>query len=215
MILGLVLLLSLAAIASMVIIAVLLAYIVDPLVTRLELTGVSRTAATAIFFFILLGLVAGVILVLAPIVSDQIDLLRSEDATEQATLILSRLEFAIHKHLGFMGLEQIRLAGIVQTVKQAVREEVLRFVVEDSPSLIAHAVAIPIIMFFFLKDGRDMKKQFVRLVPNRYFEFSLGPSPQDGPPARELSCAASSSMRSSLECFRPCCCGRWTYDTFC
>jgi putative permease len=28
-------------------------------------------------------------------------------------------------------------------------------------------------MFFFLKDGREMKKQLIRLVPNRYFEFSL------------------------------------------
>jgi predicted PurR-regulated permease PerM len=171
--LGLVLILSLGGIASMVIIAALLAYIVDPVVTRLELSGISRAAATAIFFFILLGLIAGAIVVLTPIVSDQIELLRSEDATEQATLLLSRLEFAIHKHLGFMGLDQVRLAETLQTVKQAVREEVLRFVVEDSPSLIAHAVAIPIIMFFFLKDGRDMKKQFVRLVPNRYFEFSL------------------------------------------
>ena len=69
--LGLVLILSLGGIASMVIIAALLAYIVDPVVTRLELSGISRAAATAIFFFILLGLVAGTIVVLTPIVSDQ------------------------------------------------------------------------------------------------------------------------------------------------
>ena len=172
-ILGLVLLLSLGGVASMVIIGMLFAYIVDPLVTRMELTGVSRTAATSLFFLVLIGLVTGVIMFLAPMVSAQLDLLQSEDATEQATLLLSRLEFTIHKYLGFMGLEQVQLAGSLQNVKQAVREEVLRFVVEDSPSLIAHAIAIPIIMFFFLKDGRDMKKQLVRLVPNRYFEFSL------------------------------------------
>ena len=28
-------------------------------------------------------------------------------------------------------------------------------------------------MFFFLKDGREMKKKLVSMVPNRYFEFTL------------------------------------------
>jgi predicted PurR-regulated permease PerM len=34
-------------------------------------------------------------------------------------------------------------------------------------------VAIPFIIFFLIKDGREMKKRVISLVPNRYFEFSL------------------------------------------
>ena len=37
----------------------------------------------------------------------------------------------------------------------------------------AHVVAVPFIIFFFLKDGRELKKRLISLVPNRYFEFAL------------------------------------------
>ena len=32
---------------------------------------------------------------------------------------------------------------------------------------------VPVLTFFLLKDGRQIKKAFVRLVPNRYFEMTL------------------------------------------
>ena len=167
------LLLALGGIAAMVVVAALLAYILDPLVTRLELSGMSRTTATVTFFLTLVAVVTGTIVMLTPVVMAQIQLLQSEVTTEQTALILSRLELLMHKHLGFLGLEEVKLLDVIQQVKESVREEILRFLVEDSAVLIAHAVAVPIIMFFFLKDGREIKKQLVRLVPNRYFEFAL------------------------------------------
>ena len=172
-IVGAVLLLALGGIGAMVVIAALLAYILDPLVTRLELSGLSRTAATVLFFLVLIGSTSVGIFLMIPVVVAQVDLLQSEVTTEQTALILARLEILIHTHLGFLGLGEISLADAIQQLKEAIREEVLRFLVEDSAMLIAHAVAVPIIMFFFLKDGREMKKQLVRLVPNRYFEFGL------------------------------------------
>jgi len=170
---GALLLLALGGIGAMVVVAALLAYILDPLVTRLELSGLSRTLATVLFFLTLIGLSTGAIFFLTPIVIAQVELLQSGVTTEQTAVILSRLESMIHQHLGFLGLEEIRLLDVIQQAKLAIRAEVLRFLVEDSAALIAHAVAVPIIMFFFLKDGREIKKQLVRLVPNRYFEFAL------------------------------------------
>jgi putative permease len=40
-------------------------------------------------------------------------------------------------------------------------------------SVIMVAVIIPFVVFFLLKDGRNMKKQFISYVPNRYFEMTL------------------------------------------
>jgi len=170
---GALLLLALGGIAGMVVVAALLAYILDPIVTRLEQSGLSRTLATVLLFLVIVGVAAVAVSVLTPVVTAQVDLLQSEATTEQATLLLSRMEFLMHKHLGMFGLEQVRLANALQQAKTAVREEVLRFLVEDSATLITHAVAVPLVMFFLLKDGRELKKGIVRLVPNRYFEFSL------------------------------------------
>jgi predicted PurR-regulated permease PerM len=43
----------------------------------------------------------------------------------------------------------------------------------DAASIIISIILIPFIVFFLMKDGRKFKKEFVSIVPNRYFEFSL------------------------------------------
>jgi predicted PurR-regulated permease PerM len=49
----------------------------------------------------------------------------------------------------------------------------VNYLVSEGPTLIAHLVAIPFIVFFLIKDGRELKRMVISLVPNRYFEFSL------------------------------------------
>ena len=39
--------------------------------------------------------------------------------------------------------------------------------------IFASAVIVPFVAFFLLKDGEQMKKQVIELVPNRYFEMTL------------------------------------------
>jgi predicted PurR-regulated permease PerM len=43
----------------------------------------------------------------------------------------------------------------------------------DAASVITSMILIPFIVFFLIKDGRDFKKSFVSIMPNRYFEFTL------------------------------------------
>ena len=43
----------------------------------------------------------------------------------------------------------------------------------DAASLLISIVLIPFMVFFLMKDGRKFKKEFVSIVPNKYFEFSL------------------------------------------
>ena len=40
-------------------------------------------------------------------------------------------------------------------------------------TIIPIIVIVPFVVFFLLKDGRDMKKSFIYYVPNRYFEMTL------------------------------------------
>jgi putative permease len=47
------------------------------------------------------------------------------------------------------------------------------FILREGFSIVLYAVTVPFIVFFLLKDGREMKKMFISIVPNRYFEFAL------------------------------------------
>ena len=40
-------------------------------------------------------------------------------------------------------------------------------------SVVSYFVIVPFIAFFLIRDGRDFKRAFVRMLPNRYFEASL------------------------------------------
>jgi len=166
-------LLVLAGIARLVIIAALLAYILDPLVTTLELRGMTRRLATVVLL-LLFGIVLGVAAcVLVPVLMYQVQSLQSGSVLEHTSSAISRLETLIRIKLGFLGLQEIDLLEKIQEAKRYLGGRVADFLIQDGASLAVHAVFIPFIMFFLLTDGRKMKKDFLRLIPNRYFEFVL------------------------------------------
>jgi len=166
-------LLALGGVAGLVVIAALLAYVFDPAVTALEFRGLSRTAATVLFVLFLSASLGFLGYFLFPVLFAQVELMRSEVSTEQTELIVTRMQALIRGNLGFLGMEEFDLNTSIQNLKIQISERVMKFLVEDSLALVIRMVTIPFMMFFFLKDGREMKKQLIRLVPNRYYEFSL------------------------------------------
>ncbi len=159
--------------AKLLIIAALLAYILDPLATRIESRGLSRTAATTL---LMTTLIAGLILllvVLVPLLFDQLKSLQTGFGGEKTSQALDRLQTMVRSRFGFLGLADVNLMEKMTTVKSGLLEKISKFLIEDSISIIVHAVSIPFIIFFLLKDGRELKKRLIRMAPNRYFEFSM------------------------------------------
>jgi putative permease len=159
--------------AHVVIIALLLAYILDPLVTIVESRGVSRGLATLIVLGLLFAVIGGCAALLIPAIIDQLKGLQGGATTQVATSAIKQIEELLRDKLSFLGLESIDLEAKVQAFKQTLGERAFEFLVTDSLELIISTVTIPFMMFFFLKDGRDLKKKAVSMVPNRYFEFVL------------------------------------------
>jgi predicted PurR-regulated permease PerM len=56
----------------MVVVAFLLAYIFDPIVTAIEVRGLSRTASTVVFFLFVISIAWILFSILAPVVYNQI-----------------------------------------------------------------------------------------------------------------------------------------------
>lgn len=168
-----VVLLFIGGAAQIVILSLLLAYILDPLATGLEARGMGRTLAVVIVVLGLTLILVAMGFLLFPPILQQLQALQSGATTEQAAEAIRGIERSLKSSFGFLGLEDLDLLERIASLKQSLAERVFAFLLSDSLELIVNAVTIPFMMFFFLKDGREMKKALVSMVPNRYFEFTL------------------------------------------
>jgi len=174
-IVGLVIVVFLVAIShivKLIIISALLAYVLDPLASFLESRGMSRTKAT-IGIFLLLLVVVGISYVLfLPLLSEEISALKGGFDSEKAELVISRFENFLVANLSFLGVKELNLLDRIHGITSGIGDWMFTHVL-DAASIIISIILIPFIVFFLLKDGRQFKKEFVSIVPNRYFELSL------------------------------------------
>ncbi len=160
-------------VVKMVVVSFLLAYIFDPIVTAIELRGLSRTASTVVFFLFVIAIFWTLFTILAPVVYNQIMAMRSGAGAGRTSEVILRLQSVVRTKLGFIGLADIDLQEKIDEFSGYLSSTILDFVLHEGLSIVLYAVTVPFLVFFFLKDGRQMKKQFIGIVPNRYFEFAL------------------------------------------
>src|SRR4030043_347246 len=85
-------LVAISDIVKLVIIAALLAYVLEPFASFLESRGMSRTAATVSIFLLLLTVAGISYFIFLPVLSEEIRTLEGGFSSEKAELIISRLE---------------------------------------------------------------------------------------------------------------------------
>lgn len=163
---------AIADLVKIVIISALLAYIMDPLAVMLEARGLGRSAATLIIFFFVSAVLSVTFILLLPVLTDQLVAIQTGLSPEQVAVNISRLDELISRKLSFLGIDNLDLAGKLERMLAGFSDWAVSHLL-DVVSLITHMVLIPFMVFFLLKDGREMKKQMVRIIPNRYFEFAM------------------------------------------
>ena len=163
---------SIGEVVALVVIAALLAYVFDPLASLLEARGLGRTLATTIVFAGI-SLILGVLgFLLLPLVVAEVRAIQTGFDMEQARVAIEDVEGWLEGQLAALGVEDLDILGTVQQFIVTNVDDVLTY----APSvvvLVTQLAILPFIMFFLLKDGRRIKKGFINLVPNRYFEFTL------------------------------------------
>ena len=150
----------------------LLAYLLDPFATWLESYGASRTLATVSIFAILSIFIGASFFFLFPIALQQFGMLQTGQMVEQATDVIEDLETWLASVSGLLGIENLDLVSTLKTNLTSKLNASIGYV-PGMLSLVGDLVIIPFLLFFFIKDARSMKKGFIDVVPNRYFEFSL------------------------------------------
>jgi predicted PurR-regulated permease PerM len=109
---------------------------------------------------------------LIPIAVKEILTIKVELEAQQPTQLVEKLEGMIREKLTFVDTSQLNLAGkakaFVADITKTIFDTMLNVV-----NLVSTLVIVPFATFFFLKDGRHLKKAIIEKVPNRYFEMSL------------------------------------------
>jgi predicted PurR-regulated permease PerM len=157
----------------LVVVAAVLAYLLFPLVNALERRGLGRTAATAVVFLglsLLLGLAAWLTL---PVVARQAAAWQERWADGRLYGLLDRIEADLAALLPFVEPGALGLAAAAREAVKDMEGHALGYAT-DALSLAGDLVVIPFVLFFLLRDGVALQKRLVALVPNRYFEFTMG-----------------------------------------
>jgi predicted PurR-regulated permease PerM len=157
-----------------------LAYLLRPIVDHLQAAGLRRVTAIVVTFAIVLGVMAITITSVVPFVGKQVQELTQLINVEMATDVASYIEVRVRQ---VAPLEQGVLVENVEKMAQALRQgdlvkgdqvaNTVSSVVAVFTNIVYAVVIIPFVTFFLLKDGLQIRRSLMSLVPNRYFEVTL------------------------------------------
>ena len=171
---------------TIIMISFLISYILAPLVGYFEGLGIPRSlAVTGVTLGILAGFVAGSTFAVTK-VADQLDHLQTSQnqaLVGQVEQVLNSLPPALQTKLVELLRVEINAAESsldTQQVIEASTKRVEELIVSQSKQIIGatkglfsafiNGIIVLFTSFFFLSGGREMKKAFMRSIPNRIFE---------------------------------------------
>jgi predicted PurR-regulated permease PerM len=156
--------------------ATLFAFFLNPLVIIFERNGFSRTAAVS-FIIIFLLLLIGVLIVLLyePVSREitQITKMLNNKKSGEAVIKFKKQLQQIER------LPILRGFGIGANVGDKIENFIMNLIdrtfsfIPNIFSIIIMIILTPFMTFFLLKDAPRLKKAFIQLIPNRYFEMAL------------------------------------------
>ncbi|HHP7240018.1 AI-2E family transporter [Longibacter sp.] len=156
------------------------AYLLRPVVDRLQGIGLGRVPAILVTFVLLFAVVSILVTSIVPFVATQVrdisQLVSVEAATDVANYIETRVREVVPIDEGVLvkNIRQLATAlvdaDLVEGDKVA---ETVTSVVSVFTNILYAVIIIPFITFFLLKDGVQIRRSLLQLVPNRYFEVTL------------------------------------------
>jgi len=154
----------------------LFAFLLNPLVTRLERRGWGRAKASVVVLLVgmTLSIAVGSYAANVMIGQGQEIAANQQDYVQRFTTLLDSFRSGLEGIVSPQKAMEIEAQVLAAAAEQV---ELLQASVPgwlaNLPTVFTYAVFIPIFTFFFLLQGREIKKFLISLVPNRYFEMVL------------------------------------------
>ncbi|MFU8811809.1 MAG: AI-2E family transporter [Balneolaceae bacterium] len=158
------------------IIALLISYLLDPIVNRMQAAGMNRTLAIIITLTTVLLLIIWGSTTIIPILGNQMAGLARQLTIENIREIATQIEAVAIANFDFLpqGFLRNNIALLSDDFFNVGRVSAfLGDIIGIFTNLFAAFLIIPFAAFFFLKDGHMLRRDLLRLVPNAYFETTL------------------------------------------
>ncbi len=155
---------------ALIVVSLLLSYLLNPLVNILENSGINRTAAVAIVFVTIGGILGVAFWFLIPIALDQLDSLSETLKTFPLDEQLTNVTKKIQTTMPFL-----QAGGLSKKIEESLANSLDKLVdtLSSLISLIMTLVIVPFVMYFLLAQGKIMRKRFIEFIPNKYLEMTL------------------------------------------
>ncbi len=158
------------------IIAMIISYVLDPIVNRMQFTGMNRTVAITLTLSSVILLLVWISTTVIPIIANQMVELANQLTIDTLQNIVNDVEDRLIEKFSFLP-EGILIDNVTDILNEL-------FDVGELPSAVSNIIGIftnlfsaflviPFATFFFLKDGSQIRRDLLQLVPNKYFETTL------------------------------------------
>ena len=158
----------------------LLAYFLHPIVDRIQGAGLPRVPSIILVFVSVIGVFALLLTFIVPFLAQQIQDLSQLVSVEAATEAARYVEAWAGQ---FAPVEPGQIEDTVRDALQSLAQgdlvkgervaQTISSLVSVFTNIVYAVIIIPFITFFLLKDGMQLKRSLLKLVPNRYFEITL------------------------------------------
>lgn len=158
------------------VLAMLLSYLLDPIVNRMQSAGMNRTLAIVMTLSSLLLILIWVSTSIIPIIAGQMGSLASQLNIENIRYITQQIESRFLEVFEFLPPDflQENVTTMMGNLLDTGRiPDIMNNLIGIATNLFAAFLVIPFATFFFLKDGSKIRRDMLRVVPNKYFETTL------------------------------------------
>jgi predicted PurR-regulated permease PerM len=157
-------------------IAIIFTYILDPIVCKMQAGGLNRTLAITLTLSTLILLLVWISTNVIPIIANQMVILAGQLSIENIQNIASQIERRLIQEFTFLpeGFLRDNITQVIEELFDVGQvPTALSNIIGIFTNLFAAFLVIPFATFFFLKDGSKIRRDILKLVPNKYFETTL------------------------------------------
>lgn len=158
------------------IIAMLLSYMLDPVVNRMQAAGMNRTFAITVTLASVILIIIWISTSVIPIIANQMAGLTRQLNVDTLIFVATQIETLIRENFEFIpeGYLRDNITLLAENFFNMGRfTDLLSNMIGIFTNLFAAFLVIPFATFFFLKDGYHIRRDILSLVPNKYFETTL------------------------------------------
>lgn len=157
-----------------ILLSLIIFYLFEPIVSYLEMLGVSRGLSTILLFLLIAGISFALLVFFIPYLIEESKGLKHIDISRYMKEI-NKFADSLDKNIQILLPVKVKF-NVGEKITQFIEiagKNTLNLITSFIPQMIGLLITVPFFSFFFLRDSTNFKNWLLELVPNKYFETTL------------------------------------------